>query len=1128
MTEPLVGLLGIIIIIIVTLYFSGKQTRQLPLPPSQPQPTSRASGIAQIYQIAANIKDFFDFTAHPKDLLDFPEFMNGVKLLEKSDLKEDALIEYFAGGNIIISCMALEALNRRSISQETVDKIVSFAGRCYLWPIYFVLRTVSNKSKNPVIGAIIAQAKEWWAQDRLLIQMLEVFISERLEKKEQPTFGNLLEKLDSNSLAFVHNLVNALNQDRLQVLIEELSQLKKEELDVDYLNSFGRLWNQDESRELVFEQSGIINNTSRLISTVFNAPFRSAVLVGEPGVGKTAVLHLLNSKIKNMKWRIFEASAHNVLAGQIYIGQLEERIYNLVKNLDTRYGIVWYVPHIHELLYAGRHSRSPIGLLEMLFPYIEAGNIRIIGETHPAGLQQMINEHKQINSLFEVIRIEPLNDEETLTLAIQWAGSQIKDKTDRTVADEATLKEGLNLVKQFLSDQETPGSLLNLLKLTWRRLRIASATTQKLRTDDLIVSLSQLTGLPQSIIDDRMDLDLSQLRDHFQERVLGQTEAVESLIERVAMIKAGLTDPTRPAGVFLFVGPTGTGKTEIAKTLSEFLFGSPDRMIRLDMSEFQNQESLSSILGDPYDRQDSSTLVSQIRKQPFSVVLLDEFEKAHPKVWDVFLQVFDDGRLTSRYGNTADFRHSIIILTSNLGAKLQTGESIGFTTKSSIFSLKSVEKAVAQTFRKEFINRLDRVIIFHPLSRTVMRDILNNELMRAFQRRGLRTRDWAIEWEDSAIDFLLEKGFTQDLGARPLKRAIDRYLMTTLAMTIVNRQVPEGDQFLFIRSDGNSITVEFIDPNGPAPEALADTPVGEVPGLAKFEVPAGLEIKSILLDAYGNRNEAEFLQQEYQAYHEMINSDDWVERKQQYLKETHQSGFWDSEDRFVTLGEIEYMDRIETALNTAGRLLDRLLGNRPETRTSFSPKLVKQLAQQLYLISEAYSTYEEKLPKDAYLKIEAQPKMHKETERVQEFFEQIIHMYRSWSEKRRMRMLVLHEVMDAVRKEFQFLAAVSGFGSYSILQKETGLHVLEVPKTPKTHFKYNVNVRVCPQPEKPVQNQEAILDLAKQAFSEQKETGARIVRHYRLEPSPLVRDNIHKWRTGRIERVLEGDFDLMG
>ena len=214
------------------------------------------------------------------------------------------------------------------------------------------------------------------------------------------------------------------------------------------------------------------------------------------------------------------------------------------------------------------------------------------------------------------------------------------------------------------------------------------------------------------------------------------------------MIKAGLTDPTRPQGVFLFVGPTGTGKTEIAKTLAEFLFGSPNRMIRLDMSEFQEPEALSRILGEQKEMSENTkntALVNLIRNQPFSVVLLDEFEKAHPNIWDLFLQVFDDGRLTDRRGNSADFRHCIIILTSNLGANIPHGTNIGFT-KSSGFTSGSVERAVGQVFRREFLNRLDRIIVFRPLARSVMKDILHKELDQVVDRRGLRTRNWAVEW----------------------------------------------------------------------------------------------------------------------------------------------------------------------------------------------------------------------------------------------------------------------------------------------------------------------------------------------------------------------------------------------
>ena len=296
--------------------------------------------------------------------------------------------------------------------------------------------------------------------------------------------------------------------------------------------------------------------------------------------------------------------------------------------------------------------------------------------------------------------------------------------------------------------------------------------------------------------------------------------------------------------MFLFAGPTGTGKTELAKTVAEFLFGSVDRLIRLDMSEFQTPESTSQDPGRQRDAGgDANSLINRVRKQPFSVVLLDEFEKAHAQVWDLFLQVFDDGRLTDSLGHVADFRHCLIILTTNLGATSHRSSGLGFAPAGEPITGEQVLRAIGQTFRPEFQNRLDKVIVFRPLTRDLMRGILEKELGRVLERRGLKDRDWAVEWEASAQEFLLEKGFSPEMGARPLKRAIEQYVIAPLAATIVEQRFPEGDQFVFVRSDGRAIQAEFVDPDGEAAGRLrADGASERPPALpAMILAPEGTE-----------------------------------------------------------------------------------------------------------------------------------------------------------------------------------------------------------------------------------------------------------------------------------------------
>ena len=1105
---------------------------KLDLPRSQPSDHETTKepvkpDLSLPYTLATTLNEFYQNSAHPESLRWHPKFMEGVELLNRGGYSNQDLISYYHGDNAVAACMAMEAYASRSSGEDIREKVLANMNIVVPWTRYFALRALNENTpaNDPLVGRVLARIDPSW-KTPFGLMFLRDFIQTRLEGGEEPVFKTDLHRISEDHAGFLLELLEGVEGEQAKKLLAEFKAWRNTQVDFDFLSSIGRIWNWHEKADLdpVIEHEPLLAQVATVQAGYFKDRPRSALLVGESGVGKSTVARVIGKRMQEKGWLIFEAGHTELIAGKVFIGEVEERFRKLLHHLGGKRKILWYIPDFHSLSWTGRHQHSLSSALDYFLPHIDQGEITVLGETQPLPYEKLVQTKPNCRTAMEVYRILPLAEETTLEIARLWVRHCTKAGRPE-LASEETLREAWQLTRQYLGDKSAPGNLLQLLKLTRDHLSTSGGPDRTMITvDELILTLSQLTGLPASILDDRQNLDLKGLRGFFEKRVLGQPEAVDCLVDRVAMIKAAVGDPTRPQGVFLFVGPTGTGKTEIAKALSEYLFGSPTRMIRLDMSEFQEVESLERILGDS-TRASAESLVDLIRKQPFSVILLDEFEKANSRIWDLFLQVFDDGRLTDRNGVTADFRHAIIIMTSNLGSTVPSGASLGFSPDSSRFNPSAIERAVSHSFRKEFLNRIDRVIVFRPLSRDTMREILRKELDEVFLRRGLRNRAWAVEWDDAAIEFLLEKGFTPDLGARPLKRAIERYLLSPLANTIVNHQFPEGDQFLFVRSDGRDLRVEFVDP-----DAVEDTEV-ERTGLAMDAVKLkdAVQLEEIALDALGTSPEMTCLRSHHERLSQILGCADWQDDKQAALSLISSSDFWNSSDRFAILGKVEYLDRIESAFESAGSLLRRLSGGKNEYRLHFPRDLMRRLAQQLYLLEKACSNLQTKRPSDTFLLLQASGDSGVTASLNDEFAVRLGKMYRSWAEKRRMQIQLLEETGGDGKSPYHLLLGISGFAAFAILMPENGLHVLEVPGQEEKSFKRcRVQVRVVPQPDEPAgPGLESLRQQALHTFESYGTANLTVVRRYREHPSPLVRDSVRGWRTGKLDRVLEGDFDLI-
>lgn len=655
----------------------------------------------------------------------------------------------------------------------------------------------------------------------------------------------------------------------------------------------------------------------------------SVLLVGPSEAGKTAIVHELVRRIQRgdcpeplQDRQVWMLSPDRIIAGAQYIGTWEERINNIMDECRKKQHIL-YVEDLPGLLEIGRWSKSDHNVALAIRPHLASGEVVMLGEGLPDRVQMGDNLGPSFMNLFRRVEISAMNEEETAAV-LNNVARDLEREMDLRILPEAN-DAVVQLTRRFLPYRAFPGKAIRLMEETaaeiarertggrtagepgerFSFLRRRSVTS--VNRQSVIATFSRNTGMPEFIVNDSARLTIADVEKYFSERILGQEKAVNTIVNLIATVKAGLNDPNQPLGTLLFIGPTGVGKTQMAKTLAGYLFGNAERLIRFDMSEYRDIDGIAKLIG-AFGKE--GELTKKVREQPFSVVLLDEFEKADPRIFDIFLQVLGEGRLTDASGKTAYFHNSIIIMTSNLGASAKAFSSYGFSRADGVQQSTEVNEALEEHyrdqvetfFRPEFVNRIDHVVVFGQLAPVALRNIASREISDVLTRDGITRRNLLVEIEDSVIDLVLQTGYSPQFGARPLKREIERLIVSPLARELAQRSVQEAN---LVRVGVDRDSEKLFLKNVPIDEAGTQTTVALTSGLNYDRVQRVRMDTGQLVEGFAilRRKLADWLESD--TFKEMQNE------KADLLMETRNPNFWDNNDDARTkMSRFYFLDRL--------------------------------------------------------------------------------------------------------------------------------------------------------------------------------------------------------------------------
>ncbi|MDT7543292.1 MAG: ATP-dependent Clp protease ATP-binding subunit ClpC [Acidobacteriota bacterium] len=623
--------------------------------------------------------------------------------------------------------------------------------------------------------------------------------------------------------------------------------------DTPHLAEFSRDLTDDAANDKLDPLVGREAEIERVIQILCRRTKNNPVLIGEPGVGKTAIVEGLAQRIVRGEVpsflenkRILSLDLSLIVAGTKYRGQFEERLKQIMRELIDNPQYIVFIDELHTLVGAGSAEGS-LDAANILKPALSRGEIQCVGATTPAEFRKSIEKDRSLERRFQAVKVPPPTEEE----AVQILGG-VRERYEafhQVRYTEDALEAAVYQSNRYIPDRFLPDKAIDVIDEAGARVKLRArrettfgdpprtAAEERLHTtyivdsltgariteeDDMLLSvavtkddveevIARWTGIPITSMKEEELQKLLRIEDELRRRVIAQRPAISALARSIRRSRAGLKNPQRPVGSFLFLGPTGVGKTEVARSLAEFLFGSERAMIRFDMSEFMEKHSVSKLIGSPpgyVGHEEGGQLTERIKRSPYSVLLFDEIEKAHPDIFNVLLQVFEDGILTDALGNTVDFKHAIIVMTSNIGARfIQKRGTMGFQSGPADSREKLEEmvmSSVKQTFNPEFINRLDEIIIFDELHEDELLEIVGlqvDQLNRTLQRRGLEVR-----MTEEAKRWIVQKTCAdRSYGARPLRRALQKHVEDPISEALIQGEL-EGTSVVEVFEDAGVLS----------------------------------------------------------------------------------------------------------------------------------------------------------------------------------------------------------------------------------------------------------------------------------------------------------------------------------